>query len=120
MMGEAPHEVLNRGGRTPIKMKNHPSMIVEMVTDGATIEMITTDATPTIMMGVVTGTMEIDHLIENSLVQRPSFLASMEATRMSDSTRRSTISPSMMFLEMRGSKLHASTLMTKQVNGGVG
>ena len=103
-----------------MKMKNHPSMIDDMITDDATIEMITTDATPTIMMGVVTGAMEIDHLIENSLVQRPSFLASMEATHMSGSTRQSTIFPSMMFLEMRGSKLHASTLMTKQAIGGVG
>ena len=64
-----------------MKMKNHPSKD-DMITDDTTIEMITTDATPTIVMGIVTGAMEIDHLIENSLVQRPSFLTSMEATHI--------------------------------------
>ena len=94
MMDEAPHEVPDCGGRTPMKMKDHPSMIGEMITDGATIEMITTDATPTIVMGVVTDATKIDHLIEDPLVQRPSFLASVEATRTSGSTRWSTIYPS--------------------------
>ena len=120
MMGEAPHVVPDRGGRTLMKMKNHCSMIDDMITDDATIEMITTDATPTIVMGVVTSAMEIDHLIEDPLVQRPSFLASVEAIHMSGSTRRSTISPSTRFLEMKGSKLPTSTSMTKQTNGGVG
>ena len=45
--------------------------------------------------------MEIDHSIEDLLIQRPSFITSVEATYTSVSTRWSTISPSSRFLKMR-------------------
>ena len=103
-----------------MKMENNSSTIDEMIINDATIEMITINTTPTTVIGVMTGATEIDHLIEDPLVQRSSFLASTETTHISGSTRRSTISPSTRFFEMRGSKLFASTSMTKQTNGGAG
>ena len=120
MVGEAPHEVPDRGGRTLMKMEDHSSKIGEVITGGKTIEMIMIGTTPMIVIDVMTGGTEIDHLIEDLFAQRLSFLALMEAIHTSGSTRRSTISPSMRSLKMRGSKLPASTLMTKQVNGGDG